>query len=63
MFYINQFLTRSFPIRLVKTESGFIVAFVRILLIANLSLNQALLAFLLCGRQTWMTQLILTISL
>ena len=32
-------------------------AFVRILLIANLSLNQTLLAFLFCVRQTWMTQL------
>ena len=38
-------------------------AFVRILLIVNLSLNQILLTFLLCVRQTWMTQLILTISL
>ena len=31
-------------------------AFVRILLIANLSLNKTLLTFLLCVRQTWMTQ-------
>ena len=38
-------------------------AFVRILLIVNLSLNQTLLKFLLCVRQTWMTQLILAISL
>ena len=38
-------------------------AFVRILLIVNLSLNQTLLTFLLCVRQTWMTQLILKISL
>ena len=38
-------------------------AFVQILLIANLSLNQTLLTFLLCVRQTWMTQLILAISL
>ena len=38
-------------------------AFVRILLIVNLSLNQTLLTFLLCVRQTWMTQLILVISL
>ena len=37
-------------------------AFVQILLIANLSLNQTLLTFLLCVRQTWMTQLILAIS-
>ena len=29
------------------------VAFVRILLTVNLSLNQTLLTFLLCGRQTW----------
>ena len=36
---------------------------VRILLIASLSLNQTLLTFLLCVRQTWMTQLILAISL
>ena len=32
--------------------------FVRILLTVNLSLNQTLLTFLLCVRQTWMTQLI-----
>ena len=38
-------------------------AFVRILLIVNLSLNQTLLTFLLCVRQTWMTQLILAVSL
>ena len=38
-------------------------AFIRILLIASLSLNQTLLTFLLCVRQTWMTQLILAISL
>ena len=38
-------------------------AFVQILLIANLSLNQTLLSFLLCVRQTWTTQLILAISL
>ena len=37
-------------------------AFVRILLIVNLSLNQTLLTFLLCVRQTWMTQLIMEIS-
>ena len=37
-------------------------AFVPILLIVNLSLNQTLLTFLLCVRQTWMTQLILAIS-
>ena len=38
-------------------------AFVQIALIVNLSLNQTLLTFLLCVRQTWMTQLILAISL
>ena len=38
-------------------------ASVRILLNVNLSLNQTLLTFLLYVRQTWMTQLILTISL
>ena len=38
-------------------------AFVWILLIVNLSLNQTLLAFMLYVRQTWMAQLILTISL
>ena len=38
-------------------------AFVQILLIVNLSLNQTLLIFLLCVRITWMIQLILTISL
>ena len=42
---------------------GIFEAFVRILLIVNLSLNQTLLAFLLCVRQTWMTQMILAISL
>ena len=29
----------------------------------ELSLNQSLLTFLLCVRQTWMTQLVLAISL
>ena len=38
-------------------------AFIRILLIVNLSLNQTLLTFLLCVRQTWMTQLIMAICL
>ena len=38
-------------------------AFVPILLNVNLSLNQTLLTFLLYVRQTWMTQLILAISL
>ena len=38
-------------------------AFVQVLLIVNLSLNQTLLTFLLGVRQTWMTQLILAISL
>ena len=37
-------------------------AFIRILLIVD-SLNQTLLTFLLCVGQTWMTQLILPISL
>ena len=36
---------------------------VRILVIVNLSLNQTLLTFLLYLKQTWMTQLILAISL
>ena len=39
------------------------VAFVQILLNVNFSLNQTLLTFLLYVRQTWMTQLILAISL
>ena len=38
-------------------------AFVPILLNVNLSLNEALLTFLLSVRQTWMTQLILGVSL
>ena len=38
-------------------------AFVRILLNVNISLNQTLLAFLLCLRQTLMTQLTRAISL
>ena len=38
-------------------------AFVQILFIGNISLNQTLLMFLLSVRQTWMTQLILAISL
>ena len=37
--------------------------FVQILLIANFSLNQTHLIFLLCVSQTWMAQLILAISL
>ena len=40
-----------------------IEAFIPILLNVNLSLNQTLLTFLLYVRQTWMTQLILAISL
>ena len=40
-----------------------IEAFIRILLIVNLFFNQTLLTFLLYVRQTWMTQLILAISL
>ena len=36
--------------------------FNQILLIVNLSLNQTLLMFLFCVRQTWTTQLILAIS-
>ena len=38
-------------------------AFIQILLIVNLFLNQPLLALLLCVIQTWMTQLILAVSL
>ena len=38
-------------------------AFVPILLNVNLSLNEALLTFLLSARQTWMTQFILGVSL
>ena len=38
-------------------------AFVRILLIVNLSLNQSLLTFLTYVRQAWMTQLIVVTSL
>ena len=38
-------------------------AFIRILLIVNLSFTQTLLTFLLCVKQTWMTQLILAVSL
>ena len=37
--------------------------FVWVFLTVNLSLNQTLLTFFLCVRQTWMTQLILSISL
>ena len=37
--------------------------FVRTLLNVNLFLNETLLTFLLCVRQTWMVQLILAISL
>ena len=38
-------------------------AFVQALLIVSLSLNQTLLTFFLYVRQTWMTQLILAVSL
>ena len=38
-------------------------AFVRTLFNVNLFMNQTLLTFLLCVRQTWITQLILAISL
>ena len=53
---LNQATLSSLALRIFK-------AFVQILLIANLSLNQTLLTFLLCVRKTWMTQLILAISL
>ena len=39
------------------------MAFVQTLLIVNLPLNQTLLTFLLYVRQTWITQLIVAISL
>ena len=59
--YINQIIFNrttlwSLALRIIE-------AFVRILLIVNLSLNQTHLTFLLCVRQTWMTRLILAISL
>ena len=38
-------------------------AFIQILLIVNLSLNQTLLTILLYVKQTWMTHLVLAISL
>ena len=46
-------------------DSSFVLidSFVPILLNVNISSNQALLIFLLSVRQTWMTQLILAISL
>ena len=40
-----------------------IKVFVQILVIVNLPLNQTFLTFLLCVRQTWMTQFILPIFL
>ena len=46
-----------------KLTTMILGAFVQILFIVILSMNQTLLTFLLCMRQTWMTQLILAISL
>ena len=39
MFYIDQLRTPSFPIGLVKTESGFIVRLVRTLVVAVISVD------------------------
>ena len=39
MFYIDQLCTPSFPIGLVKTESGFIVRLVRTLMVAVISVD------------------------
>ena len=58
--YVNQIilnLTTLYSLALQKCE-----AFIRILLIEKLSLNQPLLTLMLYVRQTWMTQLILAIS-
>ena len=46
----------SLPLQIFK-------AVIRILLFGNLSLNQTPLTFLFCVRQTWITQLILAISM
>ena len=54
---------RVIPITLRSLALRIFEVFVRILLIVGLSLNQTLLTFLLCVSQTWMTQLILAISL
>ena len=51
------------PLNSLKHSFTNIEVFVPIFLNVNLFLNQTLLKFLLCGRQTWMTQLILAISL
>ena len=54
---------RVIPITLRSLALRIFEVFVRILLIVDLSLNQTLLTFLLCVSQTWMTQLILAVSL
>ena len=51
------------PLNSLKHSFTNIEVFVPIFLNVNLFLNQTLLKFFLCGRQTWMTQLILAISL
>ena len=53
---LNRTTLESLTLRIFK-------AFVQILLIVNFSLNQILLIFLLYVRETWMTQLILAVSL
>ena len=57
--HVNQIILNCTTLPLALRIFG---AFVRILIIANLSLNKTVLTFLLCVRQIWMTQSILAIS-
>ena len=59
--HINQIILNSITLKGLALR--IFEAFIRILLIVNLFLNQTFLTFLLYARQTWMTQLILAISL
>ena len=59
--HVNQIILNRTTLR--KLALRIFEAFVRILLVVNLSLNQTPLTFLLCVRQTWITQLILAVSL
>ena len=59
--HVNQIILNHITLKSLALQM--FEAFIRILLIVNLSLSQTFLTFLVCVRQTWMSQLILAISM
>ena len=59
--HVNQIILNHITLKSLALQM--LEAFIRILLIVNLSLSQTFLTFLVCVRQTWMSQLILAISM